>query len=225
MQWRRSWLRLKRQRDKPQSIAWGAALGIFIGFTPTPGFQVPLAFLLAWLVRVNRIAAMAFTFVTNAFTTIPICVFEYQVGARILGWFGAESVFGVERLREGLSHTHEGPWWHIVSIQALQDMARAVGHAYPTMFLGGVVLGLLCAAPTYAIMLRVVYGQMAVRALRMERRARLRGTVEETLGRFLHLKRSQPVPTPPEAPAANRETAAPPREPVDAAPPGSGGPA
>ncbi len=221
-------MRLKRQRDKPQSIAWGSALGMFIGFTPTPGFQIALAFLFASLFRVNRIAAMAFTFVTNAFTTIPICVFEYQLGAWILGWFGAAPVFGVERLREGLSHTREGPWWHIVSLQALEEMARAVGHAYPTMFLGGVVLGLLCAMPTYTIMLRMVYGQMAVRALRMERRARLRGAVEEGLGKFLHRKAAPPEPVAPgapESPDGDGKAAVPPREPVDVAPHGPVGPA
>jgi uncharacterized protein (DUF2062 family) len=45
-------------KDTPQSIALGAAIGIFLGFTPLFGLKTLLAFLLAALFRVNKIAAV-----------------------------------------------------------------------------------------------------------------------------------------------------------------------
>lgn len=44
-------------RDTAQSIALGAAIGIFIGFTPLVGFRLLLALVLAFVFRVNKIAA------------------------------------------------------------------------------------------------------------------------------------------------------------------------
>jgi uncharacterized protein (DUF2062 family) len=45
-------------KDTPQSIALGAAIGIFLGFTPLFGLKTLLALLLAALFRVNKIAAV-----------------------------------------------------------------------------------------------------------------------------------------------------------------------
>jgi len=44
--------------DTAQSIAFGAAIGIFLGFTPLIGLRLVLAFALAVLCRVNKIAAL-----------------------------------------------------------------------------------------------------------------------------------------------------------------------
>jgi len=45
-------------KDTPQSIALGAAIGVFLGFTPLFGLKTLLALLLAALFRVNKIAAV-----------------------------------------------------------------------------------------------------------------------------------------------------------------------
>jgi len=45
-------------KDTPQAIAWGAAIGILLGFTPLFGLKTLLALLLAALLRVNKIAAV-----------------------------------------------------------------------------------------------------------------------------------------------------------------------
>lgn len=45
-------------QDEPSSIALGAAIGIFLGFTPLFGLKTLLALLMAFLFRANKIAAV-----------------------------------------------------------------------------------------------------------------------------------------------------------------------
>jgi uncharacterized protein (DUF2062 family) len=45
-------------KDTPHAIASGAAIGVFLGFTPLFGLKTLLALLLAALFRVNKIAAV-----------------------------------------------------------------------------------------------------------------------------------------------------------------------
>ena len=51
-------VRFVRLRGLPDEIAKGVALGIFIGMTPTFGFQMPIALFFAYLLRENRLAAI-----------------------------------------------------------------------------------------------------------------------------------------------------------------------
>ena len=58
-------VRFVRLRGLPEEIAKGVALGIFIGMTPTFGFQMAIALLFAYLLRENRLAAILGVWVTN----------------------------------------------------------------------------------------------------------------------------------------------------------------
>ncbi len=66
-----------------RSIAFGLALGLFVGFMPILG-QMFLAAALAIVVRVNLPIAVMSVWVTNPFTMGPIYYFSYQLGAAIL---------------------------------------------------------------------------------------------------------------------------------------------
>jgi len=81
----RVWYRLVTLRSSPRKIALGFALGIFLSYTPTFGFQMALAAGLAALLRVNPISALAGVQLTNVFTVVPIYIFCYKVGAWIVG--------------------------------------------------------------------------------------------------------------------------------------------
>ena len=51
-------VRFVRLRGLPVEIAKGVALGIFIGMTPTFGFQMAIALFFAYLLKENRLAAI-----------------------------------------------------------------------------------------------------------------------------------------------------------------------
>ena len=66
-----------------RSIAFGLAVGLFVGFMPILG-QMFVAAALAILVRVNLPIAVMAVWITNPITIAPIYFCSYQVGAYIL---------------------------------------------------------------------------------------------------------------------------------------------
>lgn len=76
-------------RDTPHAVAGGAAIGIFIGFTPLFGIKTLLSLGLAYLLRCNPIAAVIAVSLHDVI--IPFWPFllkvEYDIGAWILGRF------------------------------------------------------------------------------------------------------------------------------------------
>jgi len=78
------WLKFRRLQGDPKRIALGAALGIFIGVTPTIPFHTVLALSLAPLLRVSVIAAYMGIWVSNPLTWVPQYLLAYEVGSYIL---------------------------------------------------------------------------------------------------------------------------------------------
>ena len=60
--------------DTPHRIALGVAAGLFIGLTPTVGFQMVLAVALAAALRANKVVCIPMVWITNPFTIIPIYI-------------------------------------------------------------------------------------------------------------------------------------------------------
>ncbi|HYD43440.1 MAG TPA: DUF2062 domain-containing protein [Anaeromyxobacter sp.] len=86
----RPWLRrLLRVRDTPEALARGLAVGFFFGVSVFWGLQMALAMLVSWLVRGNKVVAVAATAVSNPLTTIPLYGFSWLVGRLVLGDEGA----------------------------------------------------------------------------------------------------------------------------------------
>ncbi|MCS6818118.1 MAG: DUF2062 domain-containing protein [Blastocatellia bacterium] len=77
--------RALRSRASPREIAGGLALGLVINFTPTLGFQIPLAISLSTLFRVNSLAALAGIQITNPLTAPFVYTMTYRVGTWLLG--------------------------------------------------------------------------------------------------------------------------------------------
>ena len=68
----------------PHAIALGFAIGTFIALSPTFGFQLIPAVLLAIRLRASKIGASISVFLTNPVTIIPIYSFEMLVGDFLL---------------------------------------------------------------------------------------------------------------------------------------------
>jgi hypothetical protein len=142
-------LRLVRLRAEPEDIAKGFALGIFIGMTPTFGFQMVIAVFLALLLKENKIAAAVGVWITNPLTAPFIYALEYESGRLLLGMDHA-------RLPKELS------------LAAVKSLGWDV---LLPMTVGGVLYGALCAVFAYSIMLQIV---PRVRSWRMARWPRKR---------------------------------------------------
>lgn len=78
------YLRLIHLEGDPQRLAWGMALGVYIGVTPTIPFHMISALALASLFRISRAAAVMGCWISNPLT-IPIFYYgSFIIGKRLL---------------------------------------------------------------------------------------------------------------------------------------------
>ncbi len=140
-------LRLLRLRGAPDEIAKGFALGIFIGMTPTLGFQMVIAIFFAILLKENKIAAAIGVWISNPLTAPFIYAAEYETGRFILG---------MERI-------------HLCSHLNYDAIAKFGYDLMLPMWLGGILYGVLLAAVSYAVVLRMVPNMKTWRITRWPR--------------------------------------------------------
>lgn len=127
-------VRFVRLRGLPEEIAKGVALGIFIGMTPTFGFQMAIALFFAYVLRENRLAAILGVWVTNPVTAPVIYAIEYEMGRILLA---------MERV-----HLPQQFTW-----EAYANLGWEI--LFP-LWVGGVLAGLILGALSYFITLRMV---------------------------------------------------------------------
>lgn len=142
---RRSWwarffrlfyLRVARLRGKPQSIALGLAVGVFVGCFPFFGLQTVFGVVLATCFRASKIAAAAGTWVSNPLTSVPIYLFNYKVGQSILG--------GEERI--DLTFDFD-------SFASFKELGFTFA---ATLLIGCLVVGIVCAIISYFVSFRLI---------------------------------------------------------------------
>ncbi|MCD6527742.1 MAG: DUF2062 domain-containing protein [Desulfuromonas sp.] len=140
-------LRLLRLRGMPDEIAKGFALGIFIGMTPTLGFQMLIAVFFAILLKENKLAAALGVWISNPITAPFIYAAEYETGRFMLD----------------MQHIH-------LPEQLSVDTISQFGcDLMVPMWVGSVVHGLLLGAICYALVLRLLPSLKAWRVPRWPR--------------------------------------------------------
>jgi hypothetical protein len=78
------WLKFRRLQGDPRRLAWGMAMGIFIGVTPTMPFHTVAVLTLAPLFRVSMITAFMGVIIMNPVTMVPMYLAAYKVGQLLL---------------------------------------------------------------------------------------------------------------------------------------------
>ncbi len=81
---RYQWLKFLRLQEDPQKLAWGMALGVFVGVTPTIPFHSLAALSLAALFRVSPVTAFIGIQFSNPLTIVPFYLAAYKVGKFLL---------------------------------------------------------------------------------------------------------------------------------------------
>jgi len=71
--------------DPPHRLALGVAIGLFIAFTPTIGFQSALVVALAWAFGANKLVGLPLVWISNPATFVPIYYPCYRLGRWVLG--------------------------------------------------------------------------------------------------------------------------------------------
>lgn len=162
--------RMARLSASPHAIALGFAVGAFVSFTPFIGVHFVLAALLAFFLRASILASAIGTFVGNPMTYPFIWLATYNVGASILGRATkTELVLAVPQNSHGL--VSEG---FLVQVAMLW---RVIEPVFLPLIVGGILLGLICAALSYWLV-RVSVGRLKTQ--RKHRRGAWRLPVKST---------------------------------------------
>ncbi len=129
--------------DTPHRIALGVAIGIFVTWTPTIGFQMILTVALSTLFKANKFVGVPFVWISNPFTLIPLYGPSYLLGGEILGGHYKWSAF-MQACRKAMS-AHNG--W----ITKIQAWWTATSSILLPIWLGSIITGLIAALLTYIL--------------------------------------------------------------------------
>lgn len=140
-------LKLKRLKGDPQSLAMGTAIGVLIGISPTIPLHTIIILGLCFITRTSAIAAIiASWLVCNPLTYIPIYYFSMVIGNLItpyeLNWLRIRTL--IESLTGDQSFS-----------QSMKDIANLGFEAIVIMVLGGLILALPFTILSYFLSLHL----------------------------------------------------------------------
>lgn len=152
------YLRFIRLKGDPQSLAFGTAIGVFIGITPTMPLHTAIILLLAVLTRTSAIAAILSSWIVcNPLTYIPIYYFSTVIGNALtpydLNWEKIQNIVNEILSSQGFVHT-------------LKLLAGLGYEAIVVLLVGGTVLALPFAIVSYYLSLSAF---LKIRAKRREK--------------------------------------------------------
>lgn len=133
------YLRFRRLRGTPHSIARGLACGVFAGCFPLLGLQTIMGVLLAVIFRGNKLAAAIGTWISNPLTYVPVFAFNYKIGEFLLLGF-----------RNTVVQTDVRQSWQ--SWSTLIDLGFDFIF---TLFLGCLIVGIFCSFISYFLSLKL----------------------------------------------------------------------
>lgn len=153
--------RILQLDDSPESIARGVALGVFVSMTPFVGMQMIIVAALNTVLKANRIAGLTMTYIANPLTFLPIYWADYQVGRVLLGQDSIpkerfETIFelrGSNLIARSLSF-----------FENLGEFSWDVGGP---LILGSVIVGFICALPSYPVTLWISRRHQARKAAKL----------------------------------------------------------
>jgi len=118
--------------SSPRRLAFGLALGVFLGASPLWGLHTLLAIFLSYLLSLNKPAVMFGTLVSNPFLAPFLIFISLETGSGLL--YGRTAELSVQEIKDLLEH----PNWQAVMNEYLLPYC-----------VGSVVLGLVLAFLTY----------------------------------------------------------------------------
>jgi uncharacterized protein (DUF2062 family) len=125
-------------------LALGLAFGVFSGMLPIMPFQIAFAVALALFFKGSKITAVLGTWVSNPLNWYFHYLFSYKIGAYLLG-IPEKKGFSI------IVHAvEEGDRF----VSALWKITEAGGTIIAAFLLGGIILGILFAFPSYFVFLK-----------------------------------------------------------------------
>jgi hypothetical protein len=122
------------------------ALGVFVGIMPIMPFQIVVAVALALLFRASKITAAVGTWISNPATWYVVYFYDYKLGSTLLGISHDRAFFSsvMRALDSGEAPT-----------AVISKILGAGGTGFAAFLIGGFIIGVLIAVPSYFIWLGV----------------------------------------------------------------------
>lgn len=127
--------------DPPERTALAFAIGTFIGFSPLLGLHTILAALISVVWRLNKLAILTGSFLSNPWTIAPIVGASWAIGRLIIG------SPPVELPQASLSALFTAEFWSLIAAQWRQLLPFAVG---------ATILSTVSAAISYPLMVYIL---------------------------------------------------------------------
>lgn len=141
-------LRVLGLNDTPHRIALGAAIAVFVAWTPTIPFQMALTLILAVALGANKIVGQPIVWITNPFTAIPIYWLNFVVGCKLVQTECSTRSF-LNAIRQVINNSET--FAHMIQLSW-----RASLEFFWPLWVGSVFLGLLLGGAVYFLCLRAV---------------------------------------------------------------------
>jgi uncharacterized protein (DUF2062 family) len=166
--YRQGYVRLLRSPGAPGEVAGGMALGLFIAMMPIMGAQMPVAVVVAELIRrvsglrLSRVAAAAGVWVTNPITAVPVYGLAILIGRPFARLFLPNPELSHPSTELPIAVTDTGE----AVVPASSPFAWELGLS---LVIGGVVLGVPLALVGYRLTHALVVRYQHRRAARRSR--------------------------------------------------------
>jgi uncharacterized protein (DUF2062 family) len=127
--------------DPPERTALAFAIGTFIGFSPLLGLHTILVVLVSVVWRLNKLAILTGSLLSNPWTIAPIVGASWAIGRLIIG------SPPVELPHASLSALLTTEFWRLIAAQWRQLLPYAVG---------ATILSIVSSAISYPLMLYIL---------------------------------------------------------------------
>jgi len=141
------YLKFIRLKGDPQSLAWGTAIGTFLGITPIIPFHTVLNLIITFLTRTSTIASLlASMLVCNPLTYVPQYYFSTVIGNAVtpynFTWERIKAVLDILLAKPGI-------------LESLHALASLGYEAVIVLLAGGSILALPFTIASYFLSLRL----------------------------------------------------------------------
>ncbi len=142
------WVKFLRLQDDPRKLAWGMALGIFIGITPTIPFHFVSVITLAPLLRISPVTAVIGIQIMNPLTIPFLYLAAFKVGHFLL---------------------HQGTPLKLPEAYTIASSLDLLWRGGLALQVGGVILALPPAIASYFLTLWIIKRYRRLKALKLAR--------------------------------------------------------
>jgi uncharacterized protein len=142
------WLKFLRLQDEPWKLAWGMALGVFIGMTPTMPFHSISVLFLAPLLGISPVAAFLGLQVMNPLTIPILYPAAFKVGEFVL---------------------HHGAPLRLPETYTLANTLHLLWRGGLALQVGGVIIAVLPSLASYFLTLSIIKRYRRLKARRAAR--------------------------------------------------------